>query len=175
LKPTDRVLITGAGGGVALMAVQMALAYGCEVHVTSGHDDKIAKAIDLGVQQGYNYKKGEWYKAVKHTFDVIIDSAGGEGFQHLIKLCAPGARIGFYGATLGKYNNLNPQLLFWRQISILGSTMGSDSDFREMLDFVSQHQIHPVIDEIFSLADGASAFDKMAPGQQFGKIVLQHQ
>ncbi len=174
LKPTDRVLVTGAGGGVALMAVQLALGNGCEVHITSGDASKIEKALRLGVAKGYNYKTENWHKGVKENFDVIIDSAGGASFQHLIKLCAPGARIGFYGASLGKYSNLNPQLMFWRQVSVLGSTMGSDVDFKEMLDFVTKHKIHPVIDEIFDLKDGEKAFSKMEAGKQFGKIVLQH-
>lgn len=174
LKSTDKVLVTGAGGGVALMAVQFAIANGCEVHVTSGDDSKIEKAIEIGAKQGYNYKDVSWYKKVKDQFDVIIDSAGGDPFQHLIKLCAPGARIGFYGASLGKYSNLNPQLLFWRQISILGSTMGSDTDFSHMLYFVSKHKIHPIIDEVFDLKHGSKAFAKMEAGKQFGKIVLQH-
>ncbi len=174
VKPSDKVLVTGAGGGVALMAIQLAIAHGCEVHLTSGSDDKIERAIGLGAYKGYNYKKENWYKDVKEQFDVIIDSAGGEPFQHLVKLCAPGARIGFYGATLGKYQNLNPQLLFWRQVSILGSTMGSDTDFKSMLDFVGKHKIYPVIDEVLDLKDGAKAFEKMEAGKQFGKIVLQH-
>ena len=174
VKSSDRVLITGTGGGVALMAVQLALAFGCEVHVTSGSDLKIEKTLELGVHKGYNYKKEDWYKDVQGQFDVIIDSAGGQSFQHLIKICAPGARIGFYGASLGKYTNLNPQLMFWRQISLLGSTMGSDADFQDMLSFVSTHKIRPIIDEVFDLKDGAKAFAKMEAGEQFGKIVLQH-
>jgi NADPH:quinone reductase-like Zn-dependent oxidoreductase len=174
LKSSDKVLITGAGGGVALMVIQFALAHGCEVHVTSGSDQNIDKTLKLGVHKGYNYKKEDWYKDVEGQFDVIIDSAGGSSFQHLIKLCAPGARIGFYGATLGKYTNLNPQLMFWRQVSLLGSTMGSDADFKAMLNFVTRHKIHPIIDEVFDLKDGAKAFAKMEAGEQFGKIVLQH-
>lgn len=174
LKSTDRVLVTGAGGGVALLAIQMAIANGCEVHVTSGSDYKIERAIDLGAHQGYNYKIDNWYKNVGLQFDVIIDSAGGSSFKHLVKLCAPGARIGFYGATLGKYTDLNPQILFWRQVSILGSTMGSDSDFKSMLEFVTKNKIRPVVDEVYSLENGAKAFAKMDAGKQFGKIVLQH-
>ena len=174
LQSSDRVLITGAGGGVALMAIQFALAVGCEVHITSGSEEKIARAKALGVDEGYNYKKENWNKSVNGQFDVIIDSAGGDPFQHLVKLCAPGARIGFYGASLGKYTNLNPQILFWRQVSILGSTMGSDADFKSMLDFVSKYKIRPIVDEVFELREGAKAFAKMEAGKQFGKIVLQH-
>lgn len=174
VQSSDRVLVTGAGGGVALMAIQFAIASGCEVHVTSGSDAKLERAMELGAFRGYNYKEEEWYKKVEGHFDVIIDSAGGPSFQHLVKLCAPGARIGFYGATLGKYSNLNPQILFWRQVSILGSTMGSDRDFQSMLDLVGKYKIHPVIDKVFDLKDGAEAMARMEAGQQFGKIVLQH-
>jgi len=173
-KSTDKVLVTGTGGGVALFTVQFAVALGCDVYVTSGSDEKIAKAISLGAKGGYNYNNVSWYKEVETNFDVIIDSAGGDAFQHLIKICNPGARIGFYGATLGKYQNLNPQLLFWRQISILGSTMGSDQDFKNMLDFVDKHRIKPVVDHVFSLEEGRLAFERMDAGTQFGKIVLKH-
>tara|TARA_R110000737_G_scaffold331611_2_gene347980 strand:- start:1395 stop:2207 length:813 start_codon:yes stop_codon:yes gene_type:complete len=173
-KSTDRVLVTGTGGGVALFTVQFAVALGCDVFVTSGSDEKIAQAIVLGAKGGYNYNNEAWYKDVETDFDVIIDSAGGPAFQHLIKICKPGARIGFYGATLGKYQNLNPQLLFWRQISILGSTMGSDQDFKDMLAFVNNYNIRPVVDSVFSLEDGIKAFERMEAGTQFGKIVLKH-
>lgn len=175
VKPTDKVLVTGTGGGVALFAVQFAVALGCDVYVTSGSDEKIEKAVALGAKGGFNYKNPTWYKEVETNFDVIIDSAGGEGFQHLIKICNPGARIGFYGASLGKYQNLNPQLLFWRQISILGSTMGSDQDFKEMLSLVSDHKIQPVVDRVYSLEEGILAFERMEKGSQFGKIVLKYQ
>jgi NADPH:quinone reductase-like Zn-dependent oxidoreductase len=173
-KSTDKVLVTGTGGGVALFVVQFAVALGCDVYVTSGSDEKIAKAVSLGAKGGYNYRNENWYKEVVTDFDVIIDSAGGPSFQHLIKICKPGARIGFYGASLGKYQNLNPQLLFWRQISILGSTMGSDKDFRDMLAFVDKHKIRPEVDSVFSLEEGRKAFERMEAGTQFGKIVLKH-
>ncbi|MDF1699095.1 MAG: zinc-binding dehydrogenase, partial [Saprospiraceae bacterium] len=73
-----------------------------------------------------------------------------------------------------KYSNLNPQLMFWRQISLLGSTMGSDRDFQSMLDFVNTHKIKPVVDQVFELKDGPKAFARMEAGAQFGKIVIQH-
>jgi len=174
VKSSDKVLVTGTGGGVALMAVQLAVAYGCEVHVTSGSDEKISKAMELGAKAGYNYKNDEWYKSTNGGFDVIIDSAGGLSFHNLVKICNPGARIGFYGASLGKYQNLNPQLLFWRQISLLGSTMGSDKDFANMLSFVNKHKLKPIVDEVFDLSEGIRAFAKMEAGTQFGKLVLKH-
>lgn len=176
-QKSDKILITGIGGGVAQFAMQFAIALGAEVYVTSGSDEKLAKAKGMGAAGGYNYKHEGWYKeAQKDTdgYDVIIDSAGGDSFQHYIKLSRPGARIGFYGATLGKYNNINPQIMFWRQVSVLGSTMGSDQDFEAMLEFVSEHKIHPLIDTVIPLSDGIQAFDRMEAGNQHGKIILKH-
>ncbi|HNE29330.1 MAG TPA: zinc-binding dehydrogenase [Saprospiraceae bacterium] len=176
LKAGERVLITGIGGGVALTALQMAVAAGAEVFVSSGSDEKIAKAVALGAKGGANYRLADWDKTLKKDaggFDVVIDSAGGDGFGALLGLCNPGARIGVYGGTLGKINGLSPQPLFWKQVSILGSTMGTRLDFRRMLAFVSKHEIVPVIDSVFALSDGNEALKKMERGDQFGKIVLR--
>ncbi len=170
----ERVLISGVGGGVALFAFQFAVAKGCEVWVTSGSDEKIEKAIKMGAKGGINYKNADWKDFGKKTggFDVIIDSAGGDGFSQLVKLCKPGARICFYGGTRGNITKLNPQIIFWKQISIFGSTMGSDLEFKQMIDFVAEHKIVPVVDSVYSLSEGNKAFQRMEQGLQFGKIVL---
>ena len=176
IKAGERVLITGIGGGVALMVLQLAIAAGAEVFVNSGSDEKIAKAVALGAKGGANYRLPDWDKTLKKDaggFDVVIDSAGGDGFGALLGLCNPGARIGVYGGTQGKINGLSPQPLFWKQVSILGSTMGTRLDFRRMLAFVSKHEIVPVIDSVFALSDGNEALKKMEKGDQFGKIVLR--
>ncbi|MFN4253766.1 MAG: zinc-binding dehydrogenase [Saprospiraceae bacterium] len=176
LKKGERVLITGIGGGVALFVLQMAVAAGAEVFVTSGSDAKIERAMRLGAKSGVNYRLPDWDKTLKKDigggFDVVIDSAGGDGFAALIGLCNPGARVGIYGGTLGKISGLSPQIVFWKQISILGSTMGTAQDFRKMLAFVGKHQIVPVVDSVFALTDGNQALTKMDAGEQFGKIVL---
>ncbi|MBC7776668.1 MAG: zinc-binding dehydrogenase [Phycisphaerae bacterium] len=176
LKKGERVLITGIGGGVALTAMQLALAAGAEVFVNSGSDEKIERAVKLGAKGGANYRQAGWEKQLKQEaggFDVIIDSAAGDGFALLPGLCNPGARIGLYGGTLGKVNGLSMQPVFWKQISILGSTMGSPREFRAMLAFVQKHEIVPVVDSVFSLSEGAKAFEQMAGGEQFGKIVVR--
>lgn len=172
----ERVLVTGIGGGVALTALQLAVAAGAEVFVTSGSAEKITKAMKLGAKGGTNYREEGWEKRLKQEaggFDVIIDSAAGEGFALLPGLCNPGARIGLYGGTLGKVNGLSMQPVFWKQISILGSTMGSPREFRAMLAFVQKHEIVPVVDSVFPLSEGAKAFEKMEKGAQFGKIVVR--
>ncbi|MDX1477524.1 MAG: zinc-binding dehydrogenase [Saprospiraceae bacterium] len=174
-QPGQRVLISGAGGGVALIAIQFALALGMEVWVTSGSDEKIGRAQGIGIAGGVNYRKDDWPDQLKQmagSFDLVIDSAGGDGFAALVSLVAPGGRLVTYGGSLGKVNKLSPQLIFWRQITIQGSTMGSQSDFRGMLNFVNQHQIRPVVDRVFDLVDGQAAIDYLARGEQFGKVVL---
>ena len=177
VKKEDKVLISGIGGGVALFAMQFAIAAGCEVIVTSSSDYKIAEAIDLGAHAGYLYTNPDWYKELIHDFggvDVIIDGACGQGFNNLVKTCNPGARISFYGGSVGKIDGLNPQTIFWKQITIAGSTMGSDQDFAEMIDFISEHQIKPVIDSIFPFDQITEGFKRMESSLQFGKIVFQH-
>jgi NADPH:quinone reductase-like Zn-dependent oxidoreductase len=176
LQKGEKVLISGVGGGVALFACQFAIATGAEVYVTSGAEEKLSKAVELGAKGGANYKSDDWPKElIKQAggFDVIIDSAAGEGFGSFLKVANPGCRIAIYGGTRGKIQNLSPQILFWKQISIFGTTMGNDDDFKNMLDYVNQHQIIPVVDSVFDLKDGNAAFERMAKGLQFGKIVLR--
>ena len=175
LQKGEKVFINGIGGGVALLAAQFALAAGAEVHVSSSSDEKIEKAIALGAKEGVNYKTADWKqvsKSIGNSFNLIIDSAGGEGFGNLLKLAAPGGRIAVYGGTRGAIPKISPQLIFWKQLSILGTSMGSDTDFEKMLAFVSEHKIKPLIDSVYSLEQGADAFQRMSEGKQFGKIVL---
>lgn len=177
VQPGEKVLISGIGGGVALFAMQYALALGCEVFVTSGSEQKIQKAVEMGAKSGFLYTDSDWPKKLLTTFggvDVIVDSAAGPGFNPLTKVCNPGARIVFYGGSEGKIDELNPQPLFWKQISILGSTMGSDRDFAQMLDFVTQHTIIPVVHAMYSFDDLHQGFSEMQSATQFGKIVFQH-
>jgi NADPH:quinone reductase-like Zn-dependent oxidoreductase len=176
LQAGERLLISGIGGGVAQMGLLFATALGCEVWVTSGSDDKLARARELGAQGGVNYKQADWGRRLKEQtqpFDVIMDSAGGEGFGTLTQLVAGGGRIVYYGATQGKWPQLLPQPLFWKQISILGSTMGTHDEFRAMLQFVSQHQLQPNLDRAYSLAEGEQALQRMEQSEQFGNIVLR--
>lgn len=171
----EKVLVTGVGGGVALFAMQFALSYGAKVYVTSGSEEKIQKAIQLGATAGISYKESDWHKKfIKDhgNFDVIIDSACGDDFSKLIDLAESGGRIVFFGGTNGNITNISPQKVFWKQLSILGSTMGSDKDFSDMVKFVNEHKIVPIVDSIYSLEDGNEALNLMEKSSQFGKIVL---
>ncbi len=171
----EKVLITGVGGGVALMALQFALAAKAEVYVTSGSDEKIDRAIAMGAQGGVNYRDTEWSKKLRKAgggFDVIVDSAGGKGFSQLVRLCNMGARIAFFGATRGPWQDIDAPRLFLKQVALTGTTMGSDTEFVQMLEFVKHHQIVPNVSQVFRLEEADRAFAMMEEGKQFGKIVL---
>jgi NADPH:quinone reductase-like Zn-dependent oxidoreductase len=175
VQPGHHVLVTGAGGGVALFAIQFALAAGAQVFVTTGSHEKLERAKQLGASGGAIYRDSDWDRQLAAQcagFDVVIDSAGGPGFPSLLKLCNPGARVVIYGGTVGKIPDVSPQLIFWKQLAILGSTMANDTEFKAMLEFVNLHHIVPIVDSVFDLADGAKAFKRLAANTQFGKIVL---
>ena len=176
LRPGEKVLVSGIGGGVATLALQFAVAVGAEVAVTSSSEEKIAKAKELGAVAGFNYREEGWQKKAAESFgspNLIIDSAAGKGYANLIELAAPGGRIVNYGATTGPPEKIDMFKVFWNQLKLIGSTMGSPADFRGMLDLVDKHEIRPVVDQVFSLAQGNEAIARMEQGQQFGKIVLR--
>ncbi|WP_428328294.1 zinc-binding dehydrogenase [Mucilaginibacter sp.] len=172
----DKVLITGVGSGTGTFALQWAVAAGCQVFVTSGSGEKIDRAKHLGAAAGVNYKAQDWAEQLLHLaggFDVIIDSALGDGFAKLPDLCNAGARIVVFGGTAGNIPPLNGRKIFWRQLQIMGTMMGTPADFEAMLALLNEHKVVPVVDEIFSLADANKAISKMENSTQFGKIVLR--
>ena len=177
LRTGEKILITGIGGGVALFALQFAVAHGAEVWVTSSSAEKIKRAVALGARGGFDYTRDGWAGQVIEqvpggAFDVIVDSAGGPGFESLIDLAASGGRIVFFGATRGNPPVLPMRKVFWRNLSVLGTTMGSPTDWQAMLGFVARHRIAPVVSNVFSLEHVGEAFDLMERGGQFGKIVI---
>lgn len=176
-QPGEKVLISGVGGGTGTFALQWAIAAGAEVWVTSSSEEKIAKAINLGAKGGINYTIENWNETLQSEagdFDIIIDSALGEGFAKLTSLAAPGARIVFFGGTDGNIPAINGRQIFWKQISILGTTLGSEKDFEQMLAFIHEKKIHPIIDSIYTLSEVEVAMQAMDNGhERFGKIVLK--
>lgn len=175
VRPTDRALITGIGGGVAQWAMQFALSKGAHVSVTSGTPAKLERAMQAGAHGGYDYHDVEWTKHAREEggFDLVIDGAGGTGLAQVMKICNPGARLVIYGGTAGPIPALSPQVLFWKQLHIIGSTMGSPSDFQDMITWIRDQRIVPILDRVFPLEEGSAAFDRMSEGLQFGKIILQ--
>lgn len=175
LQHGERVLISGVGGGVALFALQFAVAAGAEVWVTSSSADKIARAVQLGARGGFNYTQDGWPQEALKTaggFDLVIESAGGPGFEKLLDATTPGGRVVIFGATRGNPPVLPMRKVFWRQVSILGTTMGSPADWAALIAFVDQHRLHPVVSATFPIDRAAEAFSLMEQGAQFGKIVV---
>lgn len=176
LQPGQTVLITGIGGGVATFALQFAVAAGAEVWVTSSSPDKISRAVEYGAKGGFNYREEKWWKPASEEMgapDLIIDSAGGKGYAALLNLAAPGATIVNYGATAGPPEKVDMFKLFWKQLHLVGCTMGSPADFAAMLDFVAAKSIKPIVDAVFPLEEGNVALEQMETSPQFGKYVLE--
>ena len=176
LRSHEKVLITGIGGGAALWAMQFALAYKARVYVTSGSEDKLLRAKEMGALAGYNYKGPDWHvKAKKDAggFDIIIDSAGGNQFSRFIDLAVPGGRIVNFGRTGGNITDIPTRALYSKQISIFGTTMGTRDEFLSMLYFLESRNIRPVIDKTFRLDQIAAAFQRMEKADQFGKIIIE--
>jgi len=176
LRANEKVLITGIGGGAALWVLQFAHAYQARVYVTSGSEEKIAKAMKLGAIGGFNYRDPQWVeKAQKEAggFDIIIDSAGGSQFGKYVELAMPGGRIVNFGRTAGNITDVSTRLLYWKQISIFGTTMGTRDEFLSMLTFLESRNIKPVMDKTFPLSGIDEAFKRMENSDQFGKIVIE--
>lgn len=177
-RPGSNVLVTGIGGGVAIFAVQIAVALGANVYVTSSSEDKLVRSHKtLGSKGGANYKTdAKWtdslVKQAGGKFDLVVDGGGEVGA--LIKLAAGGGRIVSYGATASPSAQLVLPQLFLNNVDLLGTAMGSPEDFDGLMALVTAKRIVPVVDEVFDFAHFPAALDKMRQGKQFGKLVLDH-
>ncbi|MDB5102686.1 MAG: ccr [Fibrobacteres bacterium] len=172
----EKLLITGIGGGAALFLLRFGLAAKARVFVTSGSEEKLSRARDLGAEDGVNYKQEDWAEALQAKaglFDCVIDSAGGPGFQKLCDLSRPGGRLVFFGATTGNPPELPMRKVFWRQLNLLGTTMGSPQDFADMVRFVEEHGIRPVVDGVYAFDQADEALRRMDAQGQFGKLVIR--
>ncbi len=177
VKTGDNVIVTGIGGGVAQFAMLFAKALGAKVFITSGDDEKIEKAKTAGASFGVNYKTQGWEKMLNKQaplgFQAIIDGSGGEAFGSLAKMLGLGGNMVVYGATAGTPSPLHLPRLFFAQANIKGSTMGNDLEFVEMVQFINDHQIKPIVSSVRPFEEVIDAFDEMAAGKQFGKLVVQ--
>lgn len=177
LKAGETVLIPGIGGGVASVLLQMAVAAGARVFVTSGHEAKLDRARALGAAGGVNYHQEGWVKLLRNMMgagaDLSLDSVGGPTFADLITLAKPGGRIVVFGSTAGPVPNLVMPRLFFKQLDVLGTTMGSPEDFAALLKFCETHRLRPVVDRTYALDQIVDAQQRMEKGEQFGKIVVE--
>jgi NADPH:quinone reductase-like Zn-dependent oxidoreductase len=175
LRSGETVLITGVGGGVQTFALVFAKAAGARIIATSSSDQKLEHARALGADVTLNYRTDpEWHKAVRKegAVDLAIDSAGGDTFAKITTVVRWGGRIVTYGGTTGDAK-IRMFPVFWDQLDVRGTSMGSPADFRAMLEFVTKHEIKPVVDRVFDMHDIASAMERLQHAEQFGKIVLK--
>ncbi|MBK9925519.1 MAG: zinc-binding dehydrogenase [Anaerolineales bacterium] len=178
LKADETVLIHGISGGVAVFAMQFALAIGAKVIATSTSDKKLQRAQELGATITINTNNSDWDQKIKEQLgeggvDLVVDNLGGEFTSRSLGLLRRGGRLVSYGSTANQFSNIDMQDLFWRQLTIIGSTMGSPADFADMLAFVSKHNITPVVDSLHPLEKINEALARQKNSERFGKVVMQ--
>jgi NADPH:quinone reductase-like Zn-dependent oxidoreductase len=178
LQPGEEVLILGAGSGVGSAAIQIAKFFGCRVIATAGNEAKLAKAKELGVDEVINHKSQEVKDEVrrltgKRGVDVVFEHVGSATWDDSIASLARGGRLVTCGATTGYDAKLDLRFLFSRQLSILGSYMGTKSEFATVLKLVAAGKLKPVLDRTLPLAECRLAHEYLESGNQFGKVVLK--
>ena len=176
LQEGETVFIPGIGGGVATFLVQMASAIGATVFVSSGSDEKIEHAKELGAEGGVNYNSEDWSKELKDMagrIDLSVDSIGGDTFNNMIQLANPGGRIVVFGATAGPADSVMTIVIALQHLDIMGTAMGNADEFGSMLKFYEENELRPVINERFPLEEATAALEYMEEGQGIGKIVLE--
>ncbi|KRF21168.1 oxidoreductase [Nocardioides sp. Soil797] len=177
LRKGESLLVLGAGGGVATMAVSLAAAVGAKVFVTSSSDDKIAAARELGADGGVRYDDPTWPAAARELaggrgFDVVLDPVG--NWAQAIEVLRPGGRLVVLGANRAEHAELDVRPFYFGQYDLLGTTMGSPRDFSGLLDLMAEHPVPPpVIDRTFALEQAADAHAHLESGGGFGKVVLE--
>jgi zinc-binding alcohol dehydrogenase/oxidoreductase len=173
LKQGEHILIPGIGGGVATYALLMAVAAGAKVTVTSRSEAKRKEALRLGASDALD-SHGDWrLQSDLEPVDIILDSIGQAMFPKYFDIIRPGGRIVMYGASSGDDLTVPIRSIFFPQVSLIGTSMGSREEFVQMLQWVEQHDIHPVIDGVYPLQDTAKAFERMEKGEQFGNLAIR--
>jgi len=198
VKRGDHVLVTGIGGGVATVALQLAqaleargkslrsraqqIAWSAQAELSAAEtqqragEEKLQRARGMGAIAAVSYKQKGWEKELVQQAgrppSLVIDSAGGPDFGALLNAVAAGGRIVSYGATRGPAEKLELTRVFFKQIDLRGTTMGTDDEFRAMLRLVARERVRPLVDHVFPLSQAAEADRRMAQGEQMGKIVL---
>lgn len=174
LRAGETILVTGVGGGVQTFVLRFAKTMGARAIVTSGSNAKLERAKELGADVTLNYATApDWHKTLRAAgpIDLVVDSSGGETLAKALEAVRPGGRIVVYGGTTGNAMiKLFP--LFWKHVTILGTSMGSPQDFAAMLELF-KGGLRPVVDCVFPLADAVAAAERLAAADQFGKIVLR--
>lgn len=178
VRPGETVLVHAAGSGVGVAAVQIAKLFGARVIATAGSDAKLERARALGADEVVNYERQDFLKEVKRLTDrrgveVVFEHVGKSTWERSILSAALGGRIVTVGATTGFDPLTDLRHVFYRQLSILGSTMGTAGDVAQVLRFVEEGKLRPVVDRVLPLAEARAAQELLSSRAQFGKIVLR--
>jgi len=178
VKKTDNVLIWGIGGGVALAALEIVRTIGATAWVTSHSDEKLALARGLGAENLLNYTTTDVGKEIrartnKRGVDVVFDTVGETTWAQSLVALGRRGRLVTCGATSGPIVQMDVRRLFWNQWDIMGSTMGNDSEFDAVTSEFHAGHLTPLVDSVFDISQGRQAFERLASGQQFGKIVVR--
>lgn len=178
VRASDRVLIWGIGGGVAIACLQLAKLIGAHVTVTSGSDDKLAAARKLGADDTINHTDVDVGREIrartgKRGVDVVVDSVGAATWAQSLGALGRRGRLVTCGGTSGPMVTTDVRRLFWNQWSILGSTMGNDAEFAAVVGHFNAGRLRPPVDQVYPLTEGRAAFERLAEGKQFGKIVMR--
>jgi NADPH:quinone reductase-like Zn-dependent oxidoreductase len=178
LRPGEDVLIHAAGSGVSSAAIQIARVLGARAIVaTASTPEKLERARSLGATHTVDYRNQDFVRAAREAtggkgVDVVVDHVGGEVFERSLKALARGGRIVICGATAGHDVRINLRAVFFRSLSILGSTMGGLDELKYVLQRVEAGELRPVVDRTFPLAEAPRAQQALERREQFGKIVL---
>jgi len=178
LRAGESVLIVGAGGGVNSMAIQIARLAGATVYALTSSEEKMEKARALGADVVLDYRADpQWSKTLfkmtdRRGVDVVVDNVGQATINDSMRAVCRGGRIVIVGNTSGPQAQIDIRFIFGKQISLIGSTMGSHQDFRDVTALLWAGKLRPVVDRIMPLAEGRAAFELLERGEQFGKIVL---
>jgi NADPH:quinone reductase-like Zn-dependent oxidoreductase len=167
-RPGETVLVQGAGGGLATAAIQLGAAAGLRVWTTSRDEEKRAKALELGAEQAF-----ESGARLPERVDAVIESVGKATWDHSLKSLRPGGRLVVTGATSGPEAVSDLRRVFFLQLNIIGSTMGTRDELDDMLAFMAAKDVKPTIDRTLPLAEAREGLAAMAGGELFGKVVLE--
>lgn len=178
LKAAETVLVVGSGGGVNSMAIQLAKLAGATVYAVAGDREKAAKAKALGADEVLVRSDVDWTREIyrltgRQGVDVVVDNVGRETLSKSMMAVSRGGRIVIVGNTTGAQAEIDIRFIFGKQISLIGSTMGSHQDFRDATALLWSGKLKPVIDHVMPLSDGIEGYRKMEAGEHFGKIVLE--
>src|SRR2546430_1224725 len=178
LRPGETVLVWGIGGGVSLAALRLAKLKGASVIVTSSSDAKLHAAQKLGADVTLNHKTQKISQEVraltnKRGADVVIENVGEATWDESLRCLARGGRLVSCGATTGPKVGFDMRKLFWHQWSILGSTMGNDAEYRDVVRLLGTGELRPVVDRVFPFAEARAAFERLERGEQLGKIAIE--